>query len=475
MTALARRGVAGAAAALAAALVVSGETLESAPVTGTALLTTLNSHHPAFGAELPTETADITFDEAGGEADALAIIGAVVAPGDVGYEDGGSASDSTTVLSFTRRLEVGKSVDITRLEAFFATDMEMDVTKLPTKAEHNPIAWPSSYWPVYADSINYRWAGDAEPSPAEKYAAAFGHDVQTFIDSVSANNGIDSQAKRRACAADADCASLNDGSVCAIRRGASAGYCIPTWFGICHAWAPASILEAEPTCAVTRNGTTFEPYDIKALLTLAYDGSSIPTVFTGTRFNGNDNAPNNTDQYGRYTDAKRRDLSPGFFHIAIANIMGIHNHSFVVDVTAGAEVWNQPARSFEVREMTWFTPADAASRFYNASAYPFNANATWIAKVTTRFQWVVESGENGPLVETGRVDEYTQHADYEYLLETDDAYEILGGEWLHGSNQAHPDFLWLPATKPDNGTTTDVGLVYAEVEELLYASVNGDC
>lgn len=452
-------------AALASLLVAlaASESLESDPTIGTGVLTLLDAHNPAFGAELHAGTADITFSATDADdvvllsTESRSIVGAVVAPGDVGFDENDGAPSTSGANGFgfqtlnrRRRLEVGKSVDLVRLEAYFGVPMETDVTQLPTKATHHPIAWPSSYWPVYADSINYRWAGDDEPSPAEKYAASFGHDVQTFIDSVSANNGIDSMAKRTACTQDSDCKALNDGSVCAIRRGKTSGRCVPTWFGICHAWAPASILEAEPTCAVIRNGTTFEPYDIKALLTLAYDGSSIPTLFTGTRFNGPDNAANNTDQYGRYTDTKRRDISPGFFHIAITNIMGIHNRSFVVDVTAGAEVWNQPVRGFEVREMTWFTPQDAAKKFYNVAEYPFNANATWIMKATTRFQWVVESGENGPLVATNIVDKYTQYADYQYLLETDDDYQILGGEWLYDSNQIHPDFLWLPASKPDH-------------------------
>ncbi|KAL4168987.1 hypothetical protein KRP22_009916 [Phytophthora ramorum] len=228
-----------------------------------------------------------------------------------------------------------------------------------------------------------------------------------------------------------------------------------------------AILEAEPACAVERNGTKFEPYDIKALITLAYDGSKIPTIFTGSRFNGNDNGPNNTDEYGRFTDDRRRDISPGYFHVAVTNIMGRFNHSFVVDITAGNEVWNQPARSYEILRLSWTTPTAAAKKYFNVDKYPFNDAATKIAVVTTRFRWIVESGVNGPLVSTGIVDKYTTSADYEYILETDETYQILGGEWLSGSKANHPDFIWLPASKPDNSTVTSVGLVYSEIEGLL--------
>ncbi|GMF32700.1 unnamed protein product [Phytophthora fragariaefolia] len=373
-----------------------------------------------------------------------------------------------------RRLEVTKSTDMKKLETFFGLELETDITKLPTKYQHDPIPWPSSYWPVYADSINYKWA-KGKPSPAEKYATAFGHDVTKMMDAISAKNGIDSQSKRKVCTTDADCKPLKDGSVCAKRDGQDSGYCIPTWFGICHAWAPAAILEAEPTCAVERNGTKFEPYDIKALITLAYDGSKIPTIFTGSRFNGNDNAPNNTDEYGRFFDDRRRDVSPGYFHVAVTNIMGRFNHSFVVDITAGNEVWNQPARSYEILRLSWTTPTAAAKKYFNVDKYPFNDAATKIAVVTTRFSWIVESGQNGPLVATGAVDKFTTSADYEYILETDETYQILGGEWLSGSKANHPDFLWLPASKPDNSTVTSVGLVYAEIEGLLDESVGNAC
>ncbi|KAL3657961.1 hypothetical protein V7S43_017166 [Phytophthora oleae] len=425
-------------------------------------LTTLDDSFPGYGSFLAIDTTPTS-----------ATLG--VGGGSVGGEADYNAGRLHAPLQ-ERRLEVTKTTDMKKLETFFGLELETDITKLPTKYQHDPIPWPSSYWPVYADSINYRWA-KGKPSPAEKYAEAFGYDAKELMDAISAKNGIDSQTKRLACTGDAECKALKDGSVCAKRDGKTSGHCIPTWFGICHAWAPAAILEAEPSCAVERNGTVFEPYDIKALITLAYDGSKIPTIFTGSRFNGNDNAPNNTDQYGRFYDDRRRDISPGYFHVAVTNIMGRFNHSFVVDITAGNEVWNQPARSYEILRLSWMTPTAAAKKYFSVDKYPFNDAATKIAKVTTRFSWIVESGTNGPLVSTGLVDKSTTSADYEYLLETDDTYQILGGEWISGSMANHPDFLWLPASKPDNSTITSVGLHYGEIEALLDESTSssGDC
>jgi hypothetical protein len=81
---------------------------------------------------------------------------------------------------------------------------------------------------------------------------------------------IDSRAGAKTCTSSSECnASL--GELCGIREGATSGRCIPTWFGICHAWAAATILWPEPKHEVTRNGVTFRVQDIKALMTLVHD------------------------------------------------------------------------------------------------------------------------------------------------------------------------------------------------------------
>ena len=49
---------------------------------------------------------------------------------------------------------------------------------------------------------------------------------------------------------------------------------IQDWWGSCHAWVPASLLEKEPlTAGAEVNGVRFEVSDIKALLILLYDES----------------------------------------------------------------------------------------------------------------------------------------------------------------------------------------------------------
>ncbi|KAG6583233.1 putative transglutaminase elicitor [Phytophthora cinnamomi] len=366
-----------------------------------------------------------------------------------------------------RHLEANTNKDIAKLEAYFGTSMEVNLASLPTVGVHTPSPWPGPYWPTYQDGINVIWS-PGEASPAEKYATAFGLDVTDFMDKVSKDNGIDSMSSHTVCSSDSDCSSLTDGSSCAIRTGKSSGYCIPTWYGICHAWTPAAMLETEPRCAVTYNGVTFQPMDLKALVSDVYDGATVSTVFTGTRYNG---GTDSTDEYGRHSSDSYRDLNPAFFHIAAANLLGKLNATFIADVTAGSEVWNQPVRGFKVYEQTNMTLKEAASTFYGLDEYPWNAAAKSIVYVKARMSWIFETYTDGALVSTGKVDSYTTGAYYYYLLEMDDNGNIIGGEWVYDSDNDHPDFIWFPKAKPAADTVTSIGLSYADVTMLLEKSV----
>lgn len=379
-----------------------------------------------------------------------------------------AAAANGSTNSTRRKLEV-TSLDVQKLEGYFQTPMEKNFNTIKQKYGSggiNPSPWPSSYWPTYLDSINYRWQNDA--SPAEKYARAFGYNVNNFMNTVSSVNGIDSQAdSSRTCTSNSQCSRFNDGSACAKREGRSSGYCVPTWYGICHAWAPAAILEAEPRCPVTRNGVTFQVFDIKALVTAIYDDANVGVVFTGARYNG---AGSSRDEYGRFTDAAERDLGPGFFHIATTNIMGRFGKSFVVDVNADAQVWNQPVRSYTIRTSSVMSASAGAQKYFNVARYPFNDAAVNVAYVELGFRYINEYIQDGPLVSSGIVDSATVDKTYYYLLELDAQQNIIGGEWLYGSQTDHPDFLWFATGKPSTNTVTGIGLKYSEVESLVQQS-----
>jgi hypothetical protein len=239
----------------------------------------------------------------------------------------------------------------------FSDELEYKLADLPEEGEATNIPWASSYWPVYQDSINKRWNGSDTLSPAAKYGEAFG--VSDIEDKVSRAHGIEKYKSRTACTTTSDCDS-DMAESCAIRDGEEDGYCIPTWWGICHAWAPVAIMELEPEQPVTRNGVEFKVNDIKALATLAYNRTF--SKFVSLRCNENDSADEiEYDEYNRPTgsDEECRDTNPGTYHILLTNYLGLKGESFVEDRTMDYQVWNQPLRSYTVREMEAVTVVEA--------------------------------------------------------------------------------------------------------------------
>src|SRR5215510_3621728 len=106
------------------------------------------------------------------------------------------------------------------------------------------------YWAVASDNINVAWDGGM--SPAEKYARAFGKTVKDIRDAVSAENGVKGHTERKTCTSDADCEDQHDGSACAAAYDGSVKRCIPTWWGICHGWAPYAVTEPQAKRPVVR-------------------------------------------------------------------------------------------------------------------------------------------------------------------------------------------------------------------------------
>ncbi|MBK9036192.1 MAG: pre-peptidase C-terminal domain-containing protein [Myxococcales bacterium] len=242
--------------------------------------------------------------------------------------------------------------------ALFSDSLEYKLAELPMNGQATNVPWAGNYWPVYQDSINHKWAGASSESPSAKYGRAFG--VTGVEDAVSRNHGIDAQSSRTACTTDAQC-NAQIGESCAIREGQTNGRCIPTWWGICHAWTPAAILLPEPKHAVTYNGVELKVQDIKALLTLVHNSTN--TKFVSLRCNTDaQGTPGiNFDNYGRPQggDASCKDTNPGTYHVLLANYLGKQGASFAEDRTYDDEVWNQPLRAYRVTAQTEVSALEA--------------------------------------------------------------------------------------------------------------------
>ena len=237
-------------------------------------------------------------------------------------------------------------------------NLEFRVTELPQDGAAAQTPWTGSYWPTYEDSIAYRWDGEETLSPAGKYGAAF--EIADVADKVSAKYGVDSRATATECTEDSVCDD-SIGEVCAKRAGEETGRCIPSWWGICHAWAPAAILEPEPIHPVTRNGVEFKVNDLKALVSLVYNHTQA-TMLSLRCNEDEENGDITYDNYGNPTgeDLECKDTNAGTFHVIVANYLGLRGEAFVEDRTFDDEVWNQPVSAYRITRQDEITAAEAA-------------------------------------------------------------------------------------------------------------------
>jgi len=148
-------------------------------------------------------------------------------------------------------------------DSFFdvAENYGFDIFMLQTTAEQN--------LPLLDAPSKIRTVTDLEN--AEKYVKKFDNFIQTNVDlsdsiiesglsqntsygepfsrtgledAPSREYGIDSRSGATVCEDDNVCNS-DKGEVCAKRTGETEGKCIPTWFGISHAWAPIASINSE--------------------------------------------------------------------------------------------------------------------------------------------------------------------------------------------------------------------------------------
>lgn len=235
----------------------------------------------------------------------------------------------------------------------FDPNVKTTYTELPKSGEAATTPWASSYWPYFEDSINHRWDGSDTKSAAQKFEDAYS--LSGVEDGVSREHGVESQDHRTACTTDDEC---DDDKVeaCAIREGEDAGFCIPTWFGICPAWAGAAVTLAEPEHPVEFQGETFKINDIKALVSISHE--RVGSKFVSLRCNTN---PDDIelDEDGRPKSNSCRFTNPATYHILLANYLGLRKQSFVEDRTFSAEVWNQPIRGFKIDDEREVTIAEA--------------------------------------------------------------------------------------------------------------------
>ncbi len=310
--------------------------------------------------------------------------------------------------------------------------------------------WSDTYWPTKAGSTNARWLGASTKSPLEKYDQAF--NSAAGCDQPASRCGADAKASwdtYLGCAGPA--AKWHAGNFQGSRQmydGVDSdadgqidecdGDGIAGWWGLCHAWTPAAMLEPEPQHAVELNGVRFEVADIKALIVTLYDAND--ALMLGGRCNS-ESFPVGANGEREIPD-DCMDVNPGALHVVLGNFLGLGDQALAMDKTFGQEVWNQPIHNYEVTKQDLVDGKRANACIGDAGdAYKRNAAAKELYEVEVDVEYLIEgSASTRPL----GMDGYLSTDSYHYILEVASNGKIIGGTYCTDSVENHPDFLWAP-------------------------------
>ena len=250
------------------------------------------------------------------------------------------------------------------------------------------------------------------------------------------------------------------------------------WMGLCHGWAPASIMVPRPEKPLTLVGlhgvpVTWYPNDIKAMVTLAWANGNWKSNFVGRRC---EQKKLKTYANGRIRSGECFDNNPATFHLALGNLIGIEKTSFVMDKAFDYQVWNQPIVSYSfiyfnplqpsIRSRDWkkvavlydvkfkkkdrFQKPLTRGKFMEGSRERVrrlrdsqqDGHIKKIVGVIATVDFLVETTppNHGPSPSEDTVGRDTYLYDLE-IAQEGEKFSVTGGEWLQNN---HPDFFFVP-------------------------------
>ncbi len=370
--------------------------------------------------------------------------------------------------------------------SYIGSSFIYEATSLPVEGAPQLSPLASDYWSTAEDSVNRRWDGEKSMSPAEKFELAFNR--RGFAAAVSAKLGTASVHNRPVCKTTSDCAASNDGSVCVGSGKVKA--CVPTWWGICHGIASATVHEPSIADSIVYNGVTFYRADIEALRGALYAEGEVKSQALPSSC-GN-NATKVTNQSG--SAAKQCRVSDaGAWHVLMTNVIGVRHQGFVYDRFTGSEVWNQPTERFTGSEV-WNQPTErfTGSEVWNQPVSGFKVtnakdghlaeiskqdadkilgpNSSTVANALAKRFFDVETDLLYPKV--GRASrevqdqaKLTEVVHFRYILAVGADDRILSGQWVIGKDgSGQPDFAWWPTSDPK--TAINGMITYADIKTL---------
>jgi hypothetical protein len=325
-------------------------------------------------------------------------------------------------------------------------DLKFDAAKNTGEAAAERLPYVGSWYPQNRGGTNVRMRGN---SPLEKYDAVFNKS--------STAKATDWERKNHTVGASDDSAA---------------------WAGHCNGFSAASSRHQEPSKQVVRGDVTFYPEDIKALLAEVYMGAKF--YFLGGNRCGLVNDAPLTPPGSRQdplTMGACDDVNPGTFHVAVTNWIGIQKYPLIMDESSKEQVWNYPHWKYSFDSRT-VSRADANRIITGSSTdeYKFNPNAKQFRSVAMTIYHTNAFVEERMTNTVATEQRYKAKA-YYYILELNDAGDIIGGEWVSTSQRDHPDFIWVALEPmPGDGTpySANPNLDAKEILKLWAESIGAD-
>lgn len=328
--------------------------------------------------------------------------------------------------------------------------------------------WSDSYWPMYRGGLGqryndpdfkgYEWKEASDYVKARSASELIRDQKFDFLSPSEKYDFLLGLTKFPLTASQ-----WKDGQEYFVRSGK-----VESWMGLCHGWAPASMMMPEPRKKVSNGELTFYPSDIKALATLAWAKGQFPTRFIGGRCNTQNP---DSGESNRVEEQECLDNNPGSWHLVVVNQLGISRRPFIMDASYDYQVWNHPVFSYDY---TYFNPKSGKKGKFKDSV---ENSGTWDqrrkfrsrdAKAIIGVKMIVTYAiENEPSLQENQPSE-SASAHYEYDLELNQNGEIIGGEWI---SESHPDFLWLPVPgsfpeTPGDQAVVNLSGISREVREI---------
>jgi hypothetical protein len=331
------------------------------------------------------------------------------------------------------------------------TEME---TKSLKSAALSTAPWTDSFWPMSKGLIARRWADHSFPE-SKTWLDNYNYSISTpplVPDPLGTLNiNVLSPAEKYDLLVGDDSFTLTKAMWEAGRSYLESEGNVPVWMGLCHGWAPASFMSANPKHTVTvpsAHGVpiTFYPSDIKALSSLAWAEAPPRVKFVGSRCKVA-NPPE--DAVGRVIDEKCFDVNPATWHMGVVNQLGVLGRSFVFDATYDEQVWNYPLYSYQYHyfnpqtldELETIEGATVKKSDYSIDKFKKyrSTDSVLVIGIAMDISYVVPTRPSQKPAPSSMF----HNVRYVYDLELDASGNIIGGEWY---SNFHPDFMWnIPA------------------------------